>query len=527
MFVATSAFAQPADPPPPLDPPKQPDAPKSPPLPKADDPKPPDGAPSTPPDEPSDATYGGFDVPPTPESKLPPRTDLAAGEKRPKQDIDGREDVTTTAEDALWIPRVAFFPLYLVSEYILRIPLGALVVAVERSNLISTLQKAFTFGPNNNIGVVPTAFLDFGFRPSVGVYAFYNDFIAPGNDLRANVGFGGIKFWRAGLADRIPIDTPVGNERAKSYFQIESDFLTRSDLLFWGIGPDRKDTTKSTYSLFTIGGGGRIHLEPWRGTFFEGWVTARYVETGAGACDDSTTFVTDDAIGRICTPGTIRRRIQDGAFPIPPQYGRPYVTVKSGIRAAVDSRRPRPEPGSGVAFEAMAEHVSDVDDPALGGWINYSGVLGGFLDITGTQRVLGLTLAAHMQDPLRDETNIPFTELVGAKHIEDVPDLDIMRGFQPGRLLGHSAVAATLEYRWPIWAFIDGTLQAAVGNAFNESHLEDFEFDKLRFSFVGGIRSPNHRDHSFNLLVGFGTDTFEQGGAVSAIRFVFGGTTGF
>ena len=33
-----------------------------------------------------------------------------------------------------------------------------------------------------------------------------------------------------------------------------------------------------------------------------------------------------------------------------------------------------------------------------------------------------------------------------------------------------------------------------VGNAFAERHLEDFDPERLRFSFVGGIRSPNHRD---------------------------------
>lgn len=171
--------------------------------------------------------------------------------------------------------------------------------------------------------------------------------------------------------------------------------------------------------------------------------------------------------------------------------------------------------------------MTELKEPKLGGWINYGAAVAGFVDLTGQQRVLGLTIAARFQDALTDGTTVPFTELVGAKHIEDVPDLDLMRGFQPGRLLGSSAVAATLEYRWPIWAFIDGTLQAAVGNTFDEPHLEDFELEKLRFSFVGGLRSPNHRDHSFNFLIGFGTNTFEQGGGASAFRLLFGGTTGF
>lgn len=506
------ALAQPAPAPPPIPPP-----PAAQPAPAAE--------PSAPPQLDADG-YGGPRPGARPE--LTPRSDLAPGQKRAPQDYDGREDVTTAAEDALWVPRVLFYPLYLVSEYVIRIPLGALTVAVEENDVISELQKFFTFGPNDNIGIIPTGFLDFGFRPSIGVYFFYNDFLSEGNDLRANFSFGGRSFWRLSAADRIPIHMPIGQERSKSYFQMEASFLTRPDLLFWGIGPDVLESEGATFSLFTVGGGARIHIEPWRGTFLEAWVTGRYTTTGAGECGGQVSFVDEqEGIGQICDPPTIRRSILDGTFEPPPHYGRPYATVKSGISFAIDSREPRPAPGTGVAFEAHAEHVAEVKEPAQGGWINYSAALAGFIDLTGTQRVLGLTVAAFFQDPLSSETIIPFTERVGAKHIEDVPDLDIMRGFKPGFLLGSSAIAATLDYRWPIWAFLDGTLQASVGNSFAETHLEDFDAEKLRFSFLGGIRSPNHRDHSFNLLIGFGTSTFEQGGEPTMVRFVFGGTTGF
>lgn len=475
---------------------------------------------------PTEPDYGG---PRPPESAVhAPRTDLPVGKKRATPDYDGREDVTSVGEDALWVPRVLLFPLFLVSEYVLRIPLGAITVAVEENNVITDLQNFFVFGPDDNIGIIPTAFIDFGFRPSIGLYFFYNDFLARDNDLRASFGFGGTRYWRVAVADRIGFEPSIGLERSRSYLQFEGSFLTRADLLFWGIGPDVLDEDESTYSVFTIGGGIRAHIEPWRGSFLEAWATGRYTRTGAGECGSQESFVDEDlGFGQICDPPTIRRRIQDGTFEPPPHYGRPYVTGKSGARIAIDSRKPRPEPGSGVAFEATGELVAELDAPKYSGWINYSAALGGFIDLTGTQRVLGLTIAAYFQDPLSEDPVIPFTELVGAKHVEDVPDLDIMRGFKPGYLLGSSAVAATVDYRWPIWAFLDGTLQASVGNTFNESHLEDFEPEKLRFSFLGGVRSPNHRDHSFNLLLGFGTNTFEQGGEPTVVRFVFGGTTGF
>lgn len=523
VMAPLMAHAQPSSLP--ADPPPTPQGPplKTPPIP--DTPasaQPPPPLPPPPPlDKPLPASYGDLD-PSMTTPELPPHEGLVPGDKRPARDLDGRTDVTTTAEDALWIPRVLMFPLYVVSEYVIREPLGALITFLESSGVVGDILRS-----QAEVGVLPTAFIDFGFRPSLGLYFFWDNFIAKGNDLRATVGFGGLNFWRGSIADRIPLDTPIGSERARSYFQTEADFLTRSDLLFWGIGPDTYDHSESAYQVFSAGTGARVHIEPWRGTFLEAWVTGRYTTTGAGHCNNQESVIEEESISRVCDPPTIRRQIQDGVFPAPPHYGRPYATVKSGVRFVVDSRKPRPAPGTGIAFDASVEKVSEIKEPDLGGWVNYGATVAGFLDVTGTQRVLELAVAARFQDKLQDDTIVPFTELVGAKHIEDVPDLDLMRGFKPGRLLGSSGIAATLEYHWPIWAFIDGTLQASVGSTFLEPHLEDFAFEKLRFSFVGGFRSPNHRDHSFNLLFGFGTDNFEQGGSPSSVRFLFGGTTGF
>jgi len=469
--------------------------------------------------------YGGPRPPPR-SPKLEPNKSATQDDKREPQDYDGREDVTSAGEDAYWVPRVLFFPIWVVTEYLIRAPLAVLTVAVEENNVIKEVQNFLSFGPDDNITITPTAFIDFGFRPSVGALLAWNDFIANGNDLRLSAAFGGILFWKAGVANRIPISLPEGLDRARSYFQLEADFLTRSDLLFWGIGPDTSEDDNSAYGMLTYGGGARIHVEPWRGTFFEGWATGRSVKTGAGECAGQS-VVEPTYIARICEDPRIRRRVADGVYPMPPGYGRPYTTVKTGLRVALDSRKPRPAPGSGVAIDISAEHVADIDEPDLHGWVNWGGVVGGFVDITGTQRVVGLTVAARFQDKLSADTVVPFTELVGAKRVDDVPDYDLMRGFKPGRLLGSSGIAATLDYRWPVWAFLDGTLQASVGNTFEEPHLEDFDPALMRFSFIGGIRTPNHRDHSFNLLVGFGTNTFADGGEPSSIRFVLGGTTGF
>ena len=74
--------------------------------------------------------------------------------KRAVPDFDGRGSGPTTPGDvALWVPRVTLFPLYLTSEYLIRRPLGALVVAAERSDVPRCLYDFFAFGPGHKSGL--------------------------------------------------------------------------------------------------------------------------------------------------------------------------------------------------------------------------------------------------------------------------------------------------------------------------------------------------------------------------------------
>jgi hypothetical protein len=100
------------------------------------------------------------------------------------------------------------------------------------------------------------------------------------------------------------------------------------------------------------------------------------------------------------------------------------------------------------------------------------------------------------------------------------------RGFFPGRLTDRSATVATLAYQWPIWTWLDGSIQAAVGNVFGP-HLRGFAPSDLRFSGVIGFESSDSRDSSFELLVGFGTETFGEGARADSIRLVVGTNRGF
>src|SRR5580704_8503419 len=117
-------------------------------------------------DEPSASPASATVPPPTAAPVV-----LPPSPKRSLPDYGGEPSQTTAGDVALWVPRVIFYPVYLVSEYVIRRPLGAAETAAERANLPNKIYDFFTFGPDHKAGFLPIALVDFGFEPSVGVYA--------------------------------------------------------------------------------------------------------------------------------------------------------------------------------------------------------------------------------------------------------------------------------------------------------------------------------------------------------------------
>ena len=187
---------------------------------------------------------------------------------------------------------------------------------------------------------------------------------------------------------------------------------------------------------------------------------------------------------------------------------------------ALDTRRPSPAAGSGVRVEVEATQGTDIRHSPGASWLRYGGTAGGFLDVNGRNRVVSLSLALLFADPLKKNQPIPFTELV------TLGGPGPMRGFYPGRLRDRSAAVLTAKYRWPIWVWLDGSLQAAVGNVFGE-HLSGFDTSLFRFSGAVGIESVGSRDGSFELLFGVGSETFDHGAQLDSARVLVGTNRGF
>jgi hypothetical protein len=431
-------------------------------------------------------------------SVLAPSAAGGAPMKRPVPNYDGRAEADATAGDALlWIPRVLLSPAYLVSEYVLRRPLGYLFTEAERAEVPSLLLSIFTFD-EGKAGIIPTVLFDFGLDagalPSAGFYFFYDDLAFAGHDLRARAAIGGSDWVELDLTNRFALD-------AASRLSVGLSYERRKDEVFAGVGPSFDDDAIGRYGLDRLSA--RVGVERTLG--LRGEVSAFLALSHYGYFR-----------GDCCDEPGLDERVEQGVYPTPAGFDDRHTDVGPTVRLALDSRPVRPGPESGVRLELFGVAARGLDDTDAT-WLRYGASLGGYLDFHNN-RTVGLRVYAEFVSAI--DGDAPFSELalLGGK----AP----LRAFEEGRLRGESALALTLDYRWPIWVFLDGSLFVEVGNVFGAA-LEGLESDRLRLSFGLGMRPASREDHPFEFLLAFGTEPLGDGAEITTLRVVFGTTTGF
>ena len=418
--------------------------------------------------------------------------------KRPVPDYSGRGPEPTTAGDvALWVPRVVLSPLYLVSEYVIRWPLSVGIPAAERSDLPRKVYDFFTFGPEHKAGFAPVGMFDFDFNPSVGIYVFWNDAGFKGDDWHAHVEAWPTDWVAGSLTDHIQID-----DRQAVQFRVEG--IRRPDRVFYGIGPDTRQSYQSRYGEDRFDGGARYEWRFWRDS---------RIETGLGLRASSTYD------GHFGNDPSLSKEAATGVFTLPPGFGGGYTAEYNRVSVVLDTRRPWPQSGTGFRAELQGEQGSDVRNSPSSGWIRYGASAGAYLDLNQRGRVLGLSVMTLFADPLGDRP-VPFTELASLGG--DGP----MRGYFARRMVDRSAAAAALHYVWPIGPWLGGTIEAGVGNAFDE-HLQGFRTGRLRFSGDIGLSTLGLTDFPMELIFGMGSETFEQGATIDSFRFTLSVNHGF
>lgn len=418
--------------------------------------------------------------------------------KRQLPNYDGRgSEPTSTGDALLWVPRVVLFPAYLVSEYVIRRPLGAAIAGAERAGIPDALYNFFMLNEEHTMGWAPTFLVDFGFKPSAGVYFFWDDALVKGNDLHVHAATWGESWLLGSITDRVHLN-------ATDTWTTKFEALRRPDFRYYGQGPDSVEDNLSRYSADKLDASTGLSISLGGASRFESAVGFR-----------SVYFRGSDSYPR----RSIVRRVASGAVELPDGFERGYRAGISRLALRLDSRKPRPHSQSGLRLDLEAEQGASPGANAPMGWLRYRAIAGGFLDLNQRARVLSLSVSTAFSDPLTD-VPVPFTEQV------QLGGFDLMPGFLPGRLVGRSAAVATLAYHWPVWVWLDATLQTALGNVFDE-HLSAFEWSRLRLSTAVGVETAGVSDNPFQLLIGFGTETFDHGAQINTLRVVFGTNRGF
>jgi hypothetical protein len=174
--------------------------------------------------------------------------------------------------------------------------------------------------------------------------------------------------------------------------------------------------------------------------------------------------------------------------------GTQFFRETAGVH--LDSRRT--EMSTGVMVDGVAHYTHGIfgDDSS---YLRLHTHLGSQIKIW---RRRALYLGVSVDDIVRfGDTPIPFSELATLGGPDD------LRGFGRGRFRGASSVLATVEWRWPVWMWMDGTLFFDYGGTFGPG-FKDFAAGDLRPDVGIGFRVHTASKYVMRVQVawGFGGD---------------------
>ncbi len=443
-------------------------------------------------------------APAAPGSAGPPATPSAREGKRDRPDYDGRgEKPKGPAEPALLAARVLLFPAYVVSEYLVRRPLGAAITYAEKHGLPAAVYDFLALGESHPIGAVPFMLVDFGFNPSVGIYAYWDDAGFEGHQLRLRASTWGPSWLSATATERFLL--------GDLQLAWTATATRRPDYTFYGIGPDARESAKVRYSGDTLDARFESRLSFSRRNLLEATVGYR------GASYAPTSWDADDR-GKPDYQPSLDEAVAAGDLDEPPGFRDGFRAPLSGVRLVLDSRGASPRT-SGVRLDTSAELSVDTKGTPSSGWLRYGATLYGFTHLGHAGRSVSLALTTLFVDP-RGARPVPFTQLAFAGGGRQ------LAGFRTGRLHDRSAAMVVLRYSWPVWLSLSGALQLGVGNVFGP-HLAGIRAGRARLSTAIGLETQGSRDSVFHLLFGVGSETVESGASLDSIRVVAGVRSGF
>ena len=379
-------------------------------------------------------------APPLPPPGPPP--DPSRGES-----FDGRRP-RASARSLLWLPRILLAPIRLVVKAI-EWPTQRMTEWIEKVHLVRRVTRLFT-SADGLIGLRPSLSYTSSFVPLFGATFFDHRFIGPGTGFELTLQGGDPRVLFAGVHLR-----PFHEWRAIG-FDFESTYSRRDDRLFTGIGTAQAHLQPGTrYSSDEVNLQGELHLVASLAVraMFSGQFGVRRFGDGRAIADDLPITQVDcirDAHGA-CVPGTVDEALVPG-------FRKGTQFARAGAHLMVDSRDSRFRPTSGAAAHLAVwyTHGLGADSSA---YFRFHGGLEAVLDLWNHSHVLAARVTADTLVPV-GAPPVTFSELVILGGPDD------LRGVRPGKYRDFSSLLFSVEYRWPVWMWMDASLFFDYGGVF-------------------------------------------------------------
>ena len=392
----------------------------------------------------------------------------------------GRRNPTTALDVLAWVPRVVFFPLYFLTDVVLRRPLYALAEWLDEDDVVRWLRYRL-FQPTPDFTWFPTFWVDLGVPASVGLELHWRRMFTKRDELGLVASTGGLYFWHFGASERFDV--------GPAYFGARGDYVTRNDRAFFGLGPYTGTTEthfrETRYEADTfVGLAHRNHVDVELSQGFRG------ERSGPG---DAPSIETHFA------PSTV------------PGFGEPIDLSVTRARVVVDSRASR-EVGGGARLDAQASYARDVERGTRS-FVSTTVDARVAAEVSKPDRVLSLRGYLVDNVPLGSDP-VPFTD-------QAMLGYDNHLGFIWGRFRGESAVMAEVQYRYPVAYFIDALWTVSSGNVFSHD-FSNFDVGAFTTSFAFGFRTRGIGFSPFEVTLALGTTRFDQAFAIDSVRVYAG-----
>jgi outer membrane protein assembly factor BamA len=380
-----------------------------------------------------------------------PASSPAPDTRRPAPDpmrgeaADGRTSEDSSAADgALTFPRMLLMPPRLLWKAV-SYPLVALIENDERHHVTQKIYYALT-SRDGQLGVRPQFSWTLSFAPFFGLAFFDHKLLGPNTafNVSADMGFASDKLWLLRAHAR---PTP---SRWATQLDLMTEWVLRDDQLYTGIGNNVKAPlmpSRYTIDAFDIDAGVHFVAKPELRFYMGAHFGLRRFGNGRAIGDDPPiNDVFCERIGNQCGP-----KVNEGLVPGFNQ-GTQFLRGFAGF--SLDTRDSPWRPSSGARVDFIADYSHGFGDDTS--YFRLRGSMTGIIDLWRRSHILILRVWAETVLPTND-VPVTFSELVTLGGPDD------LRGVRPGRFRDYSGTLFTLEYRWPVWMWMDASIFAEAG----------------------------------------------------------------